>query len=143
MEGGIITHLGVSPLAGSTALAALVNLAGVLVIQKTDALVLVLTGIVKDFIAIFVSAWCFVATIMPSQMAGYSLAVVFINVYREFKQNEAMFLSEGLCCAIAGLIRPMWCVRQQAHFMSVDEPKNDTGPTSKYSGKICRHRQVL
>lgn len=143
MEEGIIAHISISPVAGSTALAALVNLSGVLVIQKTDALVLVLAGIVKDFVAIFVSAWFFVATVMPSQMVGYSFAVIFINVYREFKQNEAIFLSEGLCCAVVSLARPTSCMRQQAHFISVDGPKNDNGPTGNYCGKYYRHRQVL
>jgi len=106
MDAGTFAEMGATMLGASIALAVLVNLTGVLVIQKTDALVLAFAGILKDFIGIFVSAYCFSAIIMPSQVLGYSIAVLFMHIYREFKQKETAMASEGLCSTLAGLARP-------------------------------------
>mmetsp|Transcript_68806 Transcript_68806/g.194190 ORF Transcript_68806/g.194190 Transcript_68806/m.194190 type:complete len:403 (-) Transcript_68806:143-1351(-) len=142
MEASTIRQLNLLPLVVSTVLAALVNISGVMVIQKTDALILVLAGIVKDFIGIFVSVWFFAATLMPSQVVGYSIAVLFINVYRESRRNEALFLSAGLCYAMLSLARP---AEGRLQLACDGTPRGDGHPADggPHGGWMTRQRRVL
>lgn len=140
MDVGTFAELGATMLGASIALAVLVNVMGVLVIQKTDALVLAFAGIIKDFIGIFVSAYCFAATIMPSQILGYAIAVLFMNIYRESRQREAALASDGLCAVLVGLVCPSY--RKSAGSV---EPEPDGGGSTCARTSSChqRHRGVL
>lgn len=99
---------GVPGLLMNTALALLVSFQSNQVIQKTDALVLTLSGIVKDFVTVFMSAYIFSATLTIAQITGYAVSVLFINVFREFKRQEETFKDSGLLEVTAAVFLPSW-----------------------------------
>ncbi|CAJ1340194.1 unnamed protein product [Effrenium voratum] len=75
--------------AASTGLAFMVNVISAQVIKVTSALALTLLGVIKDFLGVFLSSWLFAAPISAGQVAGYAVAVLFINLYKAVQRAEA------------------------------------------------------
>lgn len=65
----------------------LLNVAVVLLIGNTSALVLTLAGIVKDILLVFLSIALFGSPVTPLQYAGYGLALLGLNLHKEYKKN--------------------------------------------------------
>jgi drug/metabolite transporter (DMT)-like permease len=63
------------------------NVAVVLLISNTSALVLTLAGIVKDILLVFLSVTVFGSPVTPLQYAGYGLALLGLNLHKEYKKN--------------------------------------------------------
>lgn len=63
------------------------NVAVVLLIGNTSALVLTLSGIVKDILLVFFSVTIFGAPVTPTQYAGYAVALMGLNLHKEYKKN--------------------------------------------------------
>jgi drug/metabolite transporter (DMT)-like permease len=63
------------------------NVAVVLLIGNTSALVLTLSGIVKDILLVFFSVTIFGSPVTPVQYAGYAVALMGLNLHKEFKKN--------------------------------------------------------
>ena len=85
----------VSPFTGSMAPTLLLNgvaafalnVAIVLLISNTSALVLSLGGIVKDILLVFFSVIVFGAPVSTVQFFGYSISLFSMNLYKDFKSN--------------------------------------------------------
>lgn len=84
----------------STVLAIFLNVASNTVLSKTNAVVVVLAGIVKDFVLIVISSWMFNSAISLMQMAGYSIAVMAMQVYSECSKNLELFERDGVVTAM-------------------------------------------
>lgn len=63
------------------------NVAVVLLISNTSALVLTLAGIVKDIMLVFLSVTVFGSPVTPLQYAGYGIALLGLNLHKEYKKN--------------------------------------------------------
>lgn len=63
------------------------NVAVVLLIGNTSALVLTLAGIIKDILLVFLSVTVFGSPVTPLQYAGYGVALLGLNLHKEFKKN--------------------------------------------------------
>ena len=63
------------------------NVAVVLLIANTSALVLTLAGIVKDILLVFLSIAIFGSPVTPLQYFGYSIALLGLNLHKEYKKN--------------------------------------------------------
>lgn len=63
------------------------NVAVVLLISNTSALVLTLAGIVKDILLVLLSVTVFGSPVTPLQYAGYAVALVGLNLHKEYKKN--------------------------------------------------------
>jgi hypothetical protein len=99
LRSGDITAIGTS-----TVLAIALNVASSTVLSRTNAVVMVLAGIVKDFVLIVVSSWMFQSPISLMQMAGYSVAVIAMQVYSECSKNMELFERDGVLQAIWTLL---------------------------------------
>lgn len=63
------------------------NVAVVLLIANTSALVLTLAGIVKDILLVFLSIVIFGSPVTLLQYIGYSIALLGLNLHKEYKKN--------------------------------------------------------
>ena len=63
------------------------NVAVVLLIGNTSALVLTLAGIVKDILLVFLSIVLFGSPVTPLQYFGYSIALLGLNLHKEYKKS--------------------------------------------------------
>jgi drug/metabolite transporter (DMT)-like permease len=63
------------------------NVAVVLLISNTSALVLTLSGIVKDILLVMLSIAIFGSTVTPLQYFGYGVALLGLNLHKEYKKN--------------------------------------------------------
>jgi hypothetical protein len=63
------------------------NVALVLVIQHSSALSLALAGIVKDILLVTLSALIFRSPVSLLQMVGYSIALLALNLHKEYKKG--------------------------------------------------------
>lgn len=63
------------------------NIAVVLLIGSTSALVLTLAGIVKDIMLVVLSIVVFGSPVTPLQYAGYGVALLGLNLHKEYKKN--------------------------------------------------------
>ena len=63
------------------------NVAVVLLIAHTSALVLTLAGIVKDILLVVLSVYIFQSPVTLLQYLGYSVALLGLNLHKEYKQN--------------------------------------------------------
>jgi hypothetical protein len=84
----------------STLLAIALNIASNTVLSKTNAVVVVLAGIVKDFVLIVISSWMFSSPVSLMQMAGYGIAVMAMQVYSECGKNLELFERDGVVSAM-------------------------------------------
>ena len=97
------THAPVLLLNGVAAFA--LNIAIVLLISHTSALVLSLGGIFKDILLVLFSYLFFSAPVTPLQLFGYVIALASMNLYKDYKANPAE-VSQKLverCEAVAAL----------------------------------------
>ena len=65
----------------------MLNVAVVLLIGNTSALILTLAGIVKDLMLVFLSILVFGSPVTPLQYFGYFIALVGLNLHKEYKKN--------------------------------------------------------
>ena len=65
----------------------MLNVAVVLLISNTSALVLTLSGIVKDILLVFFSVIIFGSPVTPLQYAGYGVALLGLNLHKEYKKS--------------------------------------------------------
>lgn len=63
------------------------NVAVVLLISNTSALVLTLAGIIKDILLVLLSVLVFGSPVTPLQYAGYVVALLGLNLHKEYKKN--------------------------------------------------------
>ena len=63
------------------------NVAVVMLIKNTSALVMTLAGIIKDILLVFLSVTVFGSPVTPLQYAGYGLALLGLNLHKEYKTN--------------------------------------------------------
>ena len=63
------------------------NVAVVLLISNTSALVLTLAGVFKDILLVLLSVTVFGSPVTPLQYAGYSVALLGLNMHKEYKKN--------------------------------------------------------
>ncbi len=81
------------------------NVAVVLLISNTSALVLTLAGIVKDIMLVALSVTVFGSPVTPLQYAGYAVALLGLNMHKEYKKNPekvSQLLNYILSC---GMVR--------------------------------------
>mmetsp|Transcript_15501 Transcript_15501/g.14033 ORF Transcript_15501/g.14033 Transcript_15501/m.14033 type:complete len:320 (+) Transcript_15501:51-1010(+) len=69
------------------AVAFTLNVAVVLLISNTSALVLTLAGILKDILLVVLSILVFGSPVTPLQYAGYGVALLGLNLHKEYKKN--------------------------------------------------------
>ena len=84
------------------------NIAIVLLISHTSALVLSLGGIFKDILLVLFSVMFFAAPVTPLQIFGYAIALASMNLYKDFKANPAEVSQKisdrfSACMAMLGL----------------------------------------
>ncbi|KAJ1422745.1 triose-phosphate transporter family-domain-containing protein [Ochromonadaceae sp. CCMP2298] len=85
------------------AVAFTLNVAVVLLIGNTSALVLTLAGIIKDILLVFLSVTVFGSPVTPLQYAGYGLALLGLNLHKQYKKNPdriAQLLGYILTCGL-------------------------------------------
>lgn len=63
------------------------NVAVVLLIGNTSAFVLTLSGIFKDILLVVLSIGIFGSPVTPMQYFGYSIALLGLNLHKEYKKN--------------------------------------------------------
>ena len=63
------------------------NVAVVLLISNTSALVLTLAGVVKDILLVLLSVTVFGSPVTPLQYGGYAVALLGLNMHKEYKKN--------------------------------------------------------
>ena len=81
------------------------NLSVVFLVKNASALVLTLAGIIKDILIISVSAVLFQSPVSSVQAGGYSIAVLGLQMYKEFKKKPENFrqgVSQGMAAAWCG-----------------------------------------
>jgi hypothetical protein len=84
----------------STVLAIALNVASNTVLSRLNAVVMVLAGILKDFILIVISSWMFNSAISLMQLGGYTIAVIAMQVYSECSKNAELFERNGVLTSI-------------------------------------------
>lgn len=90
------------------AIAFTLNIAVVLLISNTSALILTLAGIVKDILLVFLSVVVFESPVTPLQYAGYGVALLGLNLHKEYKKSPEKiggFIQYILSCGKPGLDR--------------------------------------
>jgi len=81
------------------------NVAVVLLISNTSALVLTLSGIVKDILLVVLSMAIFGSPVTPLQYLGYSVALLGLNLHKEYKKNPeriSQLVVYMASCGVAG-----------------------------------------
>lgn len=80
------------------------NIAVVLLISNTSALVLTLAGIVKDVLLVILSVTIFQSPVTSLQYIGYSIALLGLNLHKEFKKSPELvteFLTSKIACCFS------------------------------------------
>lgn len=81
------------------------NVAVVLLIGNTSALVLTLAGIIKDIMLVVLSIVVFGSPVTPLQYAGYGVALLGLNAHKEFKKNPeriGQLITYMVTCGFSG-----------------------------------------
>lgn len=73
------------------------NVAVVLLMNETSALVLTLSGIIKDILLVCLSMTIFGSPVTPLQYFGYAIALTGLNLHKEFKKNPEMVTNWIYC----------------------------------------------
>lgn len=84
----------------SCAMAVILNVLVAAVIKKTSAVVFALSGVMKDVLVIGASTFIFRTPISRMTMAGYSISVGGLFMFKAYKDNFAIFKEYGF---IAGM----------------------------------------
>lgn len=77
------------------------NLAVVMLISNTSALVLTLAGIIKDILLVTLSIVIFMSPITMLQIVGYSIALIGLNLHKEYKKSPdrvVEIMKSLFCC---------------------------------------------
>lgn len=74
--------------AANTLAAFVLNLAVVILVARTSGLVLSIAGIVKDVALIVASIFIFWNPVTLTQVVGYTLALIGLNMYNEYKNRK-------------------------------------------------------
>jgi drug/metabolite transporter (DMT)-like permease len=74
-------------LAANGCVAFTLNVAVVMLISHTSALTLTLAGIFKDILLVCLSVAVFGSPVTPLQMFGYAVALLGLNLHKEYKKN--------------------------------------------------------
>jgi drug/metabolite transporter (DMT)-like permease len=83
------------------AVAFALNIAVVLLISNTSALILTLAGIIKDVLLVGLSVAVFQSPVSQLQMLGYSIALIGLNLHKEYKKSPERvgeILKSLVCC---------------------------------------------
>jgi drug/metabolite transporter (DMT)-like permease len=93
-EPAALSRLAASPataltVAANTLAAFVLNLAVVILVARTSGLVLSIAGIVKDIALIVASIFIFWNPVTLTQVVGYTLALLGLNMYNEYKVRKA------------------------------------------------------
>lgn len=75
------------------------NIASVMLIAHTSALTLTLAGIVKDILLVMLSVMIFRGPVTLLQCLGYAVALLSLNLHKEFKKNASIFQSSTVITA--------------------------------------------
>ena len=81
------------------------NVAVVLLISNTSALVLTLAGIGKDILLVLLSVTVLGSPVTPLQYDGYAVALLGLNMHKEYKKNPeriGQLLTYVLSCGMGG-----------------------------------------
>ena len=70
------------------------NIAVVLLISNTSALVLTIGGIAKDVLLVVLSLLIFTSPVSLLQVFGYSISLTGMNLYKNFKTNPEKFTND-------------------------------------------------
>eukprot|EP00602_Paraphysomonas_sp_CaronLab_P001357 CAMPEP_0185024466 /NCGR_PEP_ID=MMETSP1103-20130426/7558_1 /TAXON_ID=36769 /ORGANISM="Paraphysomonas bandaiensis, Strain Caron Lab Isolate" /LENGTH=295 /DNA_ID=CAMNT_0027557445 /DNA_START=124 /DNA_END=1011 /DNA_ORIENTATION=+ len=74
------------------------NIAVVMLISNTSALTLTLAGIFKDILLVALSVAVFQSPVTMLQLFGYSVALVGLNLHKEYKKNPERVAELLKCC---------------------------------------------
>ena len=85
--GRILTNAFLSLLLLNGMIAFTLNVAVVMLIKNTSALVLTLSGVIKDILLVCLSVSLFDAPVTPLQYFGYGIALIGLNLHKEFKKS--------------------------------------------------------
>lgn len=66
------------------------NVAMVLLISNTSAVVVTLTGVVKDILLVVLSVFIFGSPVSTIQVIGYTIALLGINTHKEYKKDSEL-----------------------------------------------------
>lgn len=82
------------------AVAFTLNVAVVMLISNTSALVLTLAGIVKDILLVVLSVIVFQSPVSTLQMIGYAVALIGLNLHKEYKKSpdRVADVMNRMCC---------------------------------------------
>lgn len=81
------------------AVAFTLNIAVVMLISNTSALILTLAGIFKDILLVTLSVIVFQSPVSNLQMVGYAVALVGLNLHKEYKKSpERVAAILANCC---------------------------------------------
>ncbi len=72
------------------------NIAAVMLIAHTSPLTLTLAGIVKDILLVVLSVVIFKAPVTFLQILGYAVALLSLNLHREYKKNPLILTAPSL-----------------------------------------------
>jgi hypothetical protein len=76
------------------------NIASVLLISHTSALVLTLAGVFKDILLVVLSLVVFESPVSMLQYLGYSVALLGLNLHKEYKKNADKFTNSDTPVAV-------------------------------------------
>jgi drug/metabolite transporter (DMT)-like permease len=96
----IFDHGAILMLNGGAAFA--LNIAIVLLISNTSALVLSLGGILKDILLVALSVVFFQAPVSTLQIFGYAISLYSMNVYKDYKANPTE-MTQKICDRLASV----------------------------------------
>jgi hypothetical protein len=65
-----------------------------MLISHTSALVLTLSGILKDILLVFLSVLYLGSPVTPLQYGGYAWTLLGLNLHKEYKKNPDAFISQ-------------------------------------------------
>ena len=89
------------------AVAFLLNVAVVLLISNTSALILTLAGIGKDLLLVFLSVAVFGSPVTALQYVGYIVALIGLNLHKEYKKSPekvSMWLTQAATCGFGKFV---------------------------------------
>lgn len=81
-------------------IAFILNIAVVLLISNTSALILTLSGIIKDILLVVLSMAIFQSPVTTLQSVGYTIALIGLNLHKEYKKSpeKVIEILKTMCC---------------------------------------------
>lgn len=75
--------------------AVILNILIGLVVSRTSAVVSILAGVAKDIGTIFAASAIFVRPVAPTDMAGYSMSLAGMYMFKVYKDRQPLFVEDG------------------------------------------------